>query len=295
MREHQSTPQNVLRPLVAIAEARYSRSGEASTETLAVLGRCTPAVAAHIGRRAAGRSHRAELTPLNDPATTVTLVNLNAVIVIAAKDSYGDGTISRPLPRVLESSSMPTTARRVHYTYAEYLSLEVEGSVRHEYLEGEIYAMAGGSPDHAALAAALIAILRSKLPPGCRVFTSDLRVRIPATGLSTYPDAAVVCGRTQRAPDDVLAVVNPQLLVQVTSPSTEEYDRGEKLRHYKHLPSLREVVIVSHREPRLTLHRREDGEWTVLEVAHGGIVGLASLAAEIAVNEVYRDGLEDAG
>jgi len=97
----------------------------------------------------------------------------------------------------------------VHYTYAEYLALEEESSVRHEFLEGEIYAMAGGSPDHAALAAALIRAVGSQLPPGCRAFTSDLRVRIAATGLTTYPDAAVVCGRTQRSPEDPLAVTNP--------------------------------------------------------------------------------------
>lgn len=125
------------------------------------------------------------------------------------------------------------------------------------------------------------------------MFTSDLRVRIPATGFSTYPDTAVVRGRTQRAGDDALAVVNPLVLVEVTSPSTEEYDRGEKLRHYKNLPSLREVLIASHREPHLTLHRREDGDWSVLTAERGGVLTLASVAARIAVDEVYRDGLED--
>lgn len=181
----------------------------------------------------------------------------------------------------------------MHHTYAEYLALEEEASARHEYLDGEIYAMAGGTPDHAALAAALIAAIRSQLPPGCRMFTSDLRVRIPATGLSTYPDGAVVCGRTQRAADDALAVVNPLLLVEVTSPSTEDYDRGEKLRHYKNLPSLREVLIASHREPHLTLHRREDGDWKVLTAERGGALTLVSVAAQVAVDDVYRDGLED--
>ncbi|MGH9392517.1 MAG: Uma2 family endonuclease [Vicinamibacteria bacterium] len=184
-------------------------------------------------------------------------------------------------------------SRRVHYTYAEYLALEEESSVRHEYLEGEIYAMAGGSPDHAALAAAIISAIRSKLPPGCRMFTSDLRVRIPDTGLSTYPDAAVVCGRTQRATDDALAVVNPVLLVEVTSPSTEEYDRNEKLRHYKKLPSLREVLIASHREPHLTVHRREESGWSVLTAAKGGVLSLESVAVRVEVDEVYRDDLED--
>jgi Uma2 family endonuclease len=188
-----------------------------------------------------------------------------------------------------------STIRRVHYTYAEYLALEEESSIHHEYLDGEIYAVAGGSPDHAALAAAIISAIRSKLPPGCRMFTSDLRIRIPATGLSAYPDAAVVCGRTQRAEDDALAVVNPLLLVEVTSPSTEEYDRNEKLRHYRSLPSLREVAIASHREPHLTLHRRDESGWTVATAGRGGALTLVSVAVRLEVREVYRDELEDCG
>ena len=82
-------------------------------------------------------------------------------------------------------------------------------SVRHEYLNGEIYAMAGGSPGHAVLAARLIRALGLQLPPGCQVFTSDLRVRIPGTGLTTYPDVSVVCEKTLRAVEDALAVVTP--------------------------------------------------------------------------------------
>ena len=190
---------------------------------------------------------------------------------------------------------MATTVRRVHYTYAEYLALEAQSSVRHEYLDGEIYAMAGGSPDHAALAAAMIAALGRRLPSGYRVFTSDLRLRIPETGLSTYPDAAVVCGGTVRAEDDPLAVVNPVVVVEVTSPSTEAYDRGEKLRHYKSLPSVREIVIASHREPRLTLYRRQDDGWVEESAGAGETLSLDGVANRIAVDEVYRGGLEDEG
>src|SRR5438552_11002726 len=109
---------------------------------------------------------------------------------------------------------MSSHVRHVHYTYAEYLSLEEESSTRHEYLDGEIYAMAGGTPDHAALAAAVIGLLRTGIPPSCRTFTSDLRIRT-SSGLSTYPDAAVVCGKTVRAVDDRIAVTNPCLLVAV--------------------------------------------------------------------------------
>lgn len=191
---------------------------------------------------------------------------------------------------------MSTTARRLHYSYKEYLALEQESSIRHEYLDGEIYALAGGSPDHAALAASVIGLLRGLLPSGCRAFTSDLRVRIPASGLTTYPDVAVVCGWTLRATDDTQAVVNPVLLVEVTSDSTEDYNRGEKLRHYKELSTVREVMIVSHRRPLVALHRREAaGVWSVSEAGAGQTLELASVAGRMAVDDVYRDGLEDAG
>jgi Uma2 family endonuclease len=183
----------------------------------------------------------------------------------------------------------------VHHTYAEYLALEEESAARHEYLDGEIYALAGGSPDHAALAAAIISILGRELPRGCRVFSSDLRLRIPATGLSTYPDAAVVCGPTQRAADDRFAVVNPLLVVEVTSPSTEEYDRGEKLRHYQSLAGLREVLIASHREPRLSVHRRQGDGWTEEAAGRGQSLALGGVSVRIAGDEVYRGGLEDMG
>jgi Uma2 family endonuclease len=188
---------------------------------------------------------------------------------------------------------MSSPARRLHYTYADYLVLEEQSSVRHECLDGEIYAMAGGSPDHAALAAQVIRLLGPQLPPGCRAFTSDLRVRIPATGLSTYPDVAVVCGSTERAPDDRLAVTNPVPLVEVTSASTEEYDRGEKLRHYKELPSVPEVLVVLHREPRLTLQRRTESGWITVEARAEDALALESVAASLHVAALYRDGLED--
>ena len=127
------------------------------------------------------------------------------------------------------------------------------------------------------------------------VSPATLRLRIAATGLSTYADVAVVCGPTLRAPDDRLAVTNPVLLVEVTNPSTEGYDRGERLRHYQLIPSVREVLFVSHRGPALTLHRREDDDtWLTLTAGPGESLELVALAARVAVDDVYRDALEDA-
>jgi Uma2 family endonuclease len=185
-------------------------------------------------------------------------------------------------------------ARRHRYSYTEYLVLEESSSIRHEFHEGEIYAMAGGTPTHAALAATLIRVIGGKLPFGCRAYSSDLRVRVPETGLSTYPDVTVVCGKTERAADDPLAVTNPVLIVEVTSPSTEDYDRGEKLGQYQRLPSVKEILLVSHREPQLVVHRRgADGLWGSHEETAGGTIELASVGLRFAVDDVYRDGLED--
>lgn len=153
------------------------------------------------------------------------------------------------------------SARRLHHTYEDYLRLERESPVRHEYFDGEIYAMAGGTPEHGLLCAELITLIHAQLPEGCRVMTSDVRVRIEESDLTTYPDATVVCGALQRSPKDEHAVVNPVLLVEVTSASTEDYDRGEKLSHYRQLASLRAVLIVSHRSRRVTVLERTDGAW----------------------------------
>ncbi len=153
--------------------------------------------------------------------------------------------------------------------------------------------MAGRTPDHAA--AAVIGLLRAGIPQSCRIFTSDLRIRT-STGLSTYPDAAVVCGKTLRAPDDPIAVTNPSLLVEVTSPSTEDYDRGEKLRHYKSISSVREIVIVSHREPRMTVCRNNDDEqWSVVEAKTGGFCGTRFARINNQCRQRLLGGLEDAG
>ena len=151
-------------------------------------------------------------------------------------------------------------------------------------------AMASGTPDHAALAAAVIGLLRAGIPPSCRTFTSDLRIRT-SSGLSTYPGAAVVRGKTVRAADDRIAVTNPCLLVEVTSASTEDYDRGEKLRHYKSVSTVQKIVIVSHREARITLHCRENaGDWPTTEARTGDSVQLSCVAMTLVVDDVSRRG-----
>jgi Uma2 family endonuclease len=173
--------------------------------------------------------------------------------------------------------------------------LEQESSTRHEFLAGEIVAMAGGTPEHAAMAAEIIGQLRDQLREGpCRVFTSDLGVRVLATGLATYPDASVVCGPTERDPDKKTNVINPRVVVEVTSDGTEDYDRGEKLEHYKQVPSLEAVVIVSHREPRLEVWSRQAGAttWTQAIAGAGDSVTVTALGWTLHVDAIWRAAAE---
>src|SRR5690242_19737220 len=110
--------------------------------------------------------------------------------------------------------------------------------------------MAGGTPEHAALAMAVGAQLNNQLKGSkCRVFSSDLRIRVQSSVLATYPDVTVVCGPTERDPENAVTVTNPKLVVEVTSSSTEDYDRGAKLQQFQTIPSLVAIVIVSHRKP----------------------------------------------
>jgi Uma2 family endonuclease len=182
--------------------------------------------------------------------------------------------------------------RRLHrYTYADYVALEGQSPTKHEFLDGEIYAMAGGSEEHSALAAEVLRLLGNALGElPCRVHTSDLRIYVEAVGLATFPDGAVVCGPLeQHLPSPSATAVNPTVLVEVTSDSSEEYDTGAKLDCYRTIPTLRDYIIVSHRERRLTLHQRTaSGEWQARVAIAGGRVALASLPAELAVDDVYR-------
>jgi Uma2 family endonuclease len=179
---------------------------------------------------------------------------------------------------------MSASAHRTHYTLDEYLSFEASSNVKHEYLDGKIYAMAGGSPEHAALASAVIGLLFPQLRGGpYRAHNAGLRVRVPATGLLTYPDVTVVCGPRQQDALDKLAVNNPTLVVEVLSPSTEEYARGEKLENYKRLSSV-EVWT-----------RQASDVWTRAVLREGEVASLESIGARLDVRELFDSADEPRG
>jgi Uma2 family endonuclease len=179
-----------------------------------------------------------------------------------------------------------TSAR--HYSYAEYLATLAETHLKLEYYEGCIYAMAGGTREHAALSVAIASLLRDALKGACTVLSSDAKIFVEATGLATFPDVSVLCAPPKDAAIDPNATTNPTLLVEVTSPSTEDYDRGEKTSHYKQIPSLRAILFVSHREKRVTVVEREGSGWRETEVRSAEVVRLDSPACAIPVDSVYE-------
>ncbi len=176
------------------------------------------------------------------------------------------------------------------YTWEQYLALERDSPIKHEFLDGEIFAMAGGTPEHAALGAAVLRELGVQLVgKPCRPYSSDLCVRAQATGLATYPDASVICGEPERDPMARTVVLNPTVLVEVTGDSTESYDRGEKLDHYRQIPSLAEYVLLSHRERLIEVFRRgADGTWARFEARGGERARLESIGCELDVDRVYE-------
>ncbi len=178
-----------------------------------------------------------------------------------------------------------------HLSPVEYLALDREAEERSEYLDGEMFSMAGGSREHALIAANLVGELRGQVRHRpCEVYGSDMRVLVEASGLYTYPDLSVVCGEPIFGPDgrrDILR--NPTLLIEVLSPSSEAYDRGKKFEHYRAIPSFREYLLVSQERPLVDRFlRQESGIW--LFSTAGGLdakVELSSIGARLALSEVY--------
>ena len=177
-----------------------------------------------------------------------------------------------------------------HYTFADYLALEEVSNVKHEFLDGEIYAMAGGTPTHAELAMTVGVLLHPQLRGRpCRIFSSDLRVRVRATGLATYPDVTVVCGELDLDPENRDTVTNPRVVAEVLSDSTEKYDRGVKLEHYRQIPALGAVVLVWQREQRIEVWERQpDQTWTARASGTGETAKIAAIDCTLAIDDVYR-------
>lgn len=199
-----------------------------------------------------------------------------------------------------------TAVPKRYYTPAEYYELEAKADYKSDYYNGQIFpcgevgpdgqliSMAGGSIRHSIVCTNITAELNRRLKGGpCRVLESNARLRIVATGLRTYPDVSVYCGQRQHDPEDPAGqtLLNPTVLFEVLSPSTEGYDRGVKASHYRRIESLRLLGLVSQESPHVELHvRGEDGKW-VIEERDGmdTVIELKAIEAQLPLAEIYTD------
>lgn len=173
----------------------------------------------------------------------------------------------------------------------DYLRLEAQSPVRHEYVGGEMFAMTGGTLRHNAIALNIATALRAHLrDTPCRAFMNDVRVRVARAHAYYYPDLIVACARDGRPLDlGAVTVDDPILVMEVLSPATEATDRREKLLAYRTLPSLSEYVLVSQDEAGVEIHRRHgDIGWEKIEYAGPETVGLFSVGLEIDMRAIYE-------
>ncbi|MEO8272139.1 MAG: Uma2 family endonuclease [Aureliella sp.] len=185
---------------------------------------------------------------------------------------------------------MSTALERI--SVQEYLNREREAPFKSEYFQGEIFAMAGGSPKHSLIGANFVREAGNALKgKPCAVFNSDLRVRVQPTGLYTYPDASVVCGELEFDDEHQDTIVNPTAIVEVLSDSTEKYDRGRKADHYRQIASLQEFVLIAQDYPHAERFTRQaDGSWLFQEEKElSAKLQLPSLGISLELAEIYRN------
>ena len=180
--------------------------------------------------------------------------------------------------------------RKPKLTDAEYLAIERRAEFKSEFLNGEMFAMAGASRMHNRVATNLVIEIGGRLKGGpCHTLAADQRVCVDRTGMFTYPDLIIQCEEPQMDVDDPNTLLNPTAIIEVLSPSTEKYDRGGKFRHYQQIPSLKEYIVVAQDEALIERFvRLEDGMWGLLAfVGLEAELVLTSVPVRIPLAEVY--------
>lgn len=183
---------------------------------------------------------------------------------------------------------MSNAATIPYFDVESYLAFESEATEKHEYYRGEVFSLAGGSMNHSRIGGNIFAALHRKLAgKPCEPFNSDMRLHIPSEGFFGYPDVSVVCGKPETYKESIL---NPVLLVEVLSPSTELYDRTIKFRFYREIPSLMEFLLVSQEQRLIELFRRnEAGRWEIVELPKNcHEVALQSCGCILTLDEIYE-------
>lgn len=179
---------------------------------------------------------------------------------------------------------------RPRYTPAEYLAMERQAEQRSEYLGGEIFAMGGASERHNLIVTNTVRELSLQLKGRpCKTYASDMRVKVSPTGLYTYPDIVVVCGKALFDDEETDTLLNPTVIIEVLSKSTEGYDRGQKFEHYRKLESLAEYVLIAQEKVHVECYvRQPEGQWLLSETDNAqDTVPMPSIQCRLALSEVY--------
>jgi Uma2 family endonuclease len=171
-----------------------------------------------------------------------------------------------------------------------YLAMDSESDERHEYIAGEVFAMVGGSEPHGLIIGNLIAALHGPTRRrGCRIYPGEVRIAISAINIYTFPDVSLVCGQPQHEGSRRDIILNPKVVIEVLSPSTERYDRGQKFHFYQHIPTLDTYILVAQELPLIEQYvRQSDREW-LYSAAHGldAKLSLPTIECELALADVY--------
>ncbi len=175
------------------------------------------------------------------------------------------------------------------YTPEEYLALERKATQKSEYVNGQVFAMSGASRAHNLIAGNVYREISSQLKGRpCEAYVSDMRVKVSTTGLYSYPDVVAVCGEIRFDDEQKDTLLNPTVLVEILSSSTEAYDRGEKFAHYRRLESLQEYVLVGQDKVRVEHFVRQGDQWVLTEASNlDDTVHLASIGCRLALREIY--------
>jgi Uma2 family endonuclease len=174
-------------------------------------------------------------------------------------------------------------------TPEEYFAWEEQQLERHEYIDGQVYAMSGGTIDHGAITLNFGALLKSHMRGrGCKTLNSDCRVSIVGSTKYVYPDLSITCDERDKATTQYITY--PCLIIEVLSPGTEAYDRGNKFKMYRRNPSLQEYVLVSANEIEIELFRKTDKDnWQIINYQLGDFVELKSIDLSIPIEQIYED------
>jgi Uma2 family endonuclease len=175
-------------------------------------------------------------------------------------------------------------------TLEEYLGRELESDEKYEYFNGEVFAIARRSARHTWIVTNVVVEVGQQLKKKpCRVASSEMRLRVTPTGLYTYPDVMVICGDVEVAAEQKDTVLNPTVIVEVLSPSTQDYDRGQKFEHYRTLPSLTDYLTIAQERPKVVHYTRQSANsWLLVEFSDlAQSIPLASISCILSLAEVY--------